>query len=111
MGQLIDISAKITNELPCIRIMPDMVVTVNNRKSTVLCIQAMADEAERKRKQGEEVSDDNFMKKTLEMLIGKKNSDAIEKLDLPIPEYKELFQTVMDVATGEYGQTPSQNGQ
>lgn len=111
MGQLIDISAKITNELPCIKITSELVATVNNRKSTVLCIQAMADEAERKRKQGEEVSDDNFMKKTLEMLVGKKNSDAIEELDLPIPEYKELFQTIMNVATGEYGQTPSQNRQ
>lgn len=111
MGQLIDISAKITNELPCIKITPELVATVNNRKSTVLCIQAMADETERKRKQGEEVSDDNFMKKTLEMLVGKKNSEAIEALDLPVPEYKELFQTIMDVATGEYGATPSQNGQ
>ncbi|MCM1468487.1 MAG: hypothetical protein NC086_10080 [Alistipes sp.] len=111
MGQLIDISAKITNELPCIRITPEMVVTVNNRKSTVLSIQAMVQESERKTKQGKETSDEAFMKKTLEMLIGKKNADAIEEMDLPLPEYKEMYQTIMDVATGTYGETPSQERQ
>ncbi len=104
MGQFIDISGKITNELPCIKITPELIVTVNNRKSTVLNIQAMVQEAERKKKQ---VSDEEFMKKAMEMLVGKKNAEAIEAMDLPIPEYKELYQTMMDVATGNYGNTPS----
>jgi len=107
MGQFIDISGKITNELPCIKITPELIVTINNRKSTVLNIQAMVQEAERKTKQGKETSDEVFMKKTLEMLVGKKNAEAIEAMDLPIPEYKELYQTMMDVATGNYGNTPS----
>ena len=37
--RVIDISMKITNQLPMIRITEDLVVTVNNRKSTILNIQ------------------------------------------------------------------------
>ena len=84
--KVIDISMKITNQLPMIRITEDLVVTVNNRKSTILNIQAMAQEAENK----ENKDDMAFMSKGLEMLVGKDASDKIEALDLPIPEYKEM---------------------
>lgn len=101
--KVIDISMKITNQLPMIRITEDLVVTVNNRKSTILNIQAMAQEAE------ENKDDMAFMIKGLEMLVGKDASDKIEALDLPIPEYKEMYNTIMQVAMGTYGeeQTPS----
>ena len=46
--KVIDISMKITNQLPMIRITEDLVVTVNNRKNNILCVQAMASEAEKK---------------------------------------------------------------
>ena len=95
--KVIDISMKITNQLPMIRITEDLVVTVN--------IQAMAQEAENK----ENKDDMAFMIKGLEMLVGKDASDKIEALDLPIPEYKEMYNTIMQVAMGTYGeeQTPS----
>ena len=103
--KVIDISMKITNQLPMIRITEDLVVTVNNRKSTILNIQAMAQEAENK----ENKDDMAFMIKGLEMLVGKDASDKIEALDLPIPEYKEMYNTIRQVAMGTYGeeQTPS----
>lgn len=106
--KVIDISMKITNQLPMIRITEDLVVTVNNRKNNILCVQAMASEAEKK------VNEDGdngigFMVKALEMLIGKEAADKIEDMDLPLPEYKEMYNTIMSVATGTYGeeQTPS----
>lgn len=34
--KVIDISMKITNQLPMVRITDDLVVTVNNRKNTIL---------------------------------------------------------------------------
>ena len=61
--KVIDISMKITNQLPMIRITEDLAVTVNNRKSTILNIQAMAQEAENK----ENKDDMAFMIKGLEM--------------------------------------------
>lgn len=107
MTQIIDISSKITNELPMIKISDDLVVTVNNRKSVILNIQAMVQENEKKAAKGKETDDMEFMTKALSMLIGQKNVDAIEEMDLPIPEYKEVFQTIMSVATGTYGETPT----
>ncbi len=103
--KVIDISMKITNQLPVIRITDDIMVTVNNRKSTILNIQATAKEAENKK----DTDDMAFMIKGLEMLIGKDASDKIEALDLPIPEYKEMYNAIMQVAMGTYGEedTPS----
>ena len=102
-----DISKKITNELPMIKISDDLVVTVNNRKSVVLNIQAMVLENEKLEQKGKQIDEMEFMTKALGMLIGQKNVETIETMDLPLPEYKEVFQTIMSVATGMYGETPS----
>lgn len=106
--KVIDISMKITNQLPMIRITEDLVVTVNNRKNNILCVQAMACEAEKKA--GEDGDNGiGFIVKAIEMLVGKEAADKIENMDLPLPEYKEMYNTIMSVATGTYGeeQTPS----
>lgn len=106
--KVIDISMKITNQLPMIRITEDLVVTVNNRKNNILCVQAMASEAEKK--VGEDGDNGiGFIVKAIEMLVGKEAADKIENMDLPLPEYKEMYNTIMSVATGTYGeeQTPS----
>lgn len=107
MSNIIDISAKITNQLPIVKITDTLTVTVNNRKSTILNMQAMVQEAQKKSEKNKgEYDEMAFMNKALSMLIGGKNVEAIEELDLPMPEYKEVYQSIMQVATGEYG-TPS----
>lgn len=103
--KMIDISMKITNKLPVIRITEDITVTVNNRKSNVLNIQAMAKEAENKASQSDDTYDQlAFINKALSMLVGETGSKAIDDLDLPMPEYKMVYETIMSVATGEYGE-------
>lgn len=101
--KVIDISMKITNQLPMVRITDDLVVTVNNRKNTILNVQAMAAEAEKKKDSDNGMG---FITKALEMLIGKEAADKIETMDLPLPEYKEMYNVIMGVAThiwrGEY---------
>lgn len=104
MAQIIDISKKITNELPVVKITEDIVVTVNNRKSVVLNIQAMVEEVQRSGKE----EDIAFITKAMEMLVGQKKADEIEALDLPLPQYNMIFETIMDVATGTYGKAPSE---
>lgn len=112
MAQIYDISQKITNELPKLVITDDITVTINNRKSVVLNIQAMVKQNEIKAKEaaknGEDFEEDEakFTTKALEQLVGAKNAQEIEKLDLPLPEYQEIFQTIMSIATGTYGETP-----
>lgn len=103
MAQIIDISKKITNELPVVKITDDIVATVNNRKSTVLNVMAAIEEMQKKGKE----NDISSMEKILGMLIGKKNADAIEALDLPLEQYTLVFETILNVATGDHD-TPSE---
>lgn len=102
MAQYYDISMKITNELPKLTITQDLTVTINNRKSTILNIQAMMNEAEKK--DSDEMA---FITKALTMLIGEKNTKEVEDMDLPLTEYKEVYQSIMSIASGTYGETPS----
>ena len=46
MGKIYDISMKITNELPTLKITDDLIVTINNKAKTVLNVQAMIQENE-----------------------------------------------------------------
>ena len=102
MSKFYDISAKITNELPSIKITGDLICTVNNRKNTVLNVAAMMEETDRKNEEGENETEQEFekMQKALSMLLGKKNADIIEEMDLPINEYTELFKSIMAAAKG-----------
>lgn len=101
MAQIIDITSRITNELPMVRITNELVITVNNRKNTILSMQAMINETAKKSKEADGTFDEvQMMKKSMEMLIGKKATDEVEALDLPFPEYKLVYQAIMAAATG-----------
>lgn len=102
MAKMIDISAKISNQLPVIKITDDIVVTVNNRKSNILKMQAFVKEHEKKSKNNNgEFDEMAFMVAVLKMLVGDKNAEAIEGLDLPLPDYKVIYEAIMTAATGE----------
>ena len=108
MGQLIDISGKITNELPCVKITDEIVVTINNRRTNILNIQCMVEEVDRKNEEnGDSFNEMTFMNKALELLIGAGKTREINELDLPFPEYKEVYNTIFNVATGQHEETPS----
>lgn len=100
MAKFYDISAKITNELPTLKVMDGINVTINNRKSVVLCVQAMAREASNKVDEEDAEGQMKMMDKALNMLIGKKDTDAINALDLPIAEYSYIFSAIMKIAQG-----------
>lgn len=101
MGKMIDISSKISNALPVVKITDEIVVTVNNRKSNILKMQAMVKEQEKVAKKNKgEFDEIKFMNDVLGMLIGEKNAEAIDSLDLPLPDYKIVYEAIMDAATG-----------
>lgn len=101
--KIYDISMYITNKLPKLVINEDLIVTVNNRKSAVLNVQAMIMEFEKKASDKEmnvAELESKMMEKALQMLVGEANADKIEALDLPLPEYKKIFDTIMAAAQG-----------
>lgn len=98
---MIDISRKITNELPVIKISENLIVSVNNRKSNVLAVQAMIAESGNAKKSGKEADDFKFMDTVLRTLTNAKTVDEINSLDLPLPEYKTIFNAVMAACSGQ----------
>lgn len=101
MAQIIDITGRITNELPMVRITDNLVITVNNRKNTIMNVQAMiAQEQAKVKTDGETFDELKMIRKTMDMLVGKKAADEVEALDLPFPEYKLVYQAIMAAATG-----------
>lgn len=108
MGKMIDISNRITNQEPVVKITDDIIVTVNNRKQTILNIQAMVREYEKKEKEdGEKYNEMAFINKAMQMLVGATNAEKIEELNLPLPEYKFIYNTIMETVNMEIdGETP-----
>ncbi len=96
MSKVYDISAKITNSRPTIKITKDIICEVNNRKSAILSIQAMYKEAAKKKTEEKVI-----VEKALALLLGNDNAEKLEKLDLPFPEYMEVYHSVVALAQGE----------
>lgn len=101
MSRMIDIRSKITNQLPVIQITDEIVVTVNNRKSNILKMQAFIKEQEKQAQKNDGKFDEiKFMNDVLGMLIGEKNVEAIEALDLPLPDYRIVYEEILDAGIG-----------
>lgn len=98
MSQIFDISNKLTNETPTLKITEDIIVTINNRMKNMIKVRAMMEEASKK----EDADELKMMDKTLEMLIGSKNYKEVKELDLPISSFKLVFNAIMSIAAGEY---------
>ena len=93
MSKVIDISSKLTNEKPVIKLSEDKIYTVNNSKNAVLISNQMMSQ---KGKNEVEMMDD-----ALKILLGEKAFKEIEKMDMPFSDYKVLFIAVMAAMSGE----------
>ena len=98
---MIDISAKITNKLPAVKISDDLIITVNNRKSNMLAVRAMVTESQKVEESGGEADELKLMDSVLRTLTNAKTVDEINKLDLPLPEYKLIFNAVQAACSGQ----------
>lgn len=91
MAKHIDISAKITMEKPTVTFC-GKTYEVNNGKNNMLLVQQYL---------GEEHGDIEMLFRVVEMLLGKKASEEIDKLDLPLDALKTVYLAVMAAASGE----------
>lgn len=94
MPKVIDISSQLTNARPKIKISEDKEYTVNDRKNTIILVNALF------KNQKEDVEDLEIMDKALDMLIGKEARKEIDELDLSFAAYQKVFTTAMSAATG-----------
>lgn len=87
MSKVYDISAKLTNERPKIKLGEDKIYEVDNRKNTILKMQQMLQKAD--------IDDLDFLDEAIEMLLGEKAAKDIDEMDLSIAGYQTIFITIM----------------
>lgn len=90
---MIDISAKISNEKPTIKIAEGKIYEVNNSKNNILLMDQKI-----KNKKGNETE---LMDDIIKHLLGEKAFKEIDAMNLPMPAYKAIYIGVMAAVSGE----------
>lgn len=96
MAKIIDISAKLTNERPKIKLTEDKTYEIDDRKNTVLSLnQKMS-----------EVSEGEAVDIIISTLLGEVAAKEIEAMDLSISDYEHISLALMAaVSNEEYEET------
>ena len=92
MAKTIDITSKLTNERPVLKLGKDKEYPVDNRKNTVLTIQAKLDEGE---------GGTNLMNEVLVLALGEKAAKEIDESDISFADYQTIFIAALSGALGE----------
>lgn len=87
MSKVYDISAKLTNERPKIKLAEDKIYEVDNRKNTILKMQQMLQKAD--------IDDLDFLDEAIGLLLGEKAAEEIGGMDLSIKNYQVIFITIV----------------
>lgn len=93
MGKVIDISAKLTNERPKLKIAEDKIYEIDDRKNTFLKL----DQKMRSMGTDDMAAADEIIKLTL----GEKAAKEIEKMDLSFSAYQAIIIAIMAAIVGE----------
>lgn len=93
MAKTIDISGRLTNERPKLKLGKDLVFEVDNRKNTIFLVDTIAE--------SRDLDDNQKMSDVLGLLLGEEAVQQIEKLDLSFAAYQYVFIAAMATATEE----------
>lgn len=92
MAKIIDITGKLTNEKPRIKIAEDFEVEVNVSKNAVIKVQTIVDENK---------SDVGMMDESLKILVGDEAYKRLDEMDLSLSDYKTVYIAVMACVNNE----------
>lgn len=87
MSKIIDISAKLTNERPKIKIAEGKVYEIDDRKNTILKMYQMFRDGD--------VNDIEMMDEVIKMLLGEKAAKEIDEMNLSIKNYQTIVIAIM----------------
>ena len=93
MSKIIDISAKLTNERPKLKLAEDKVYEIDDRKNTIIILN--------QKMQGEDLNDLSVIDNMIEIVLGKKAAKEINEMNLPIVAYQSIMIAIMAAVTGE----------
>lgn len=93
MSKVIDISGKLTNERPKIKLSEDKIYEIDDRKNTILKMN--------QKLQNADIDDIEVIDEMVEMLLGKEAAKEIDEMNLSISNYQAIFIAIMAAITGE----------
>ncbi len=93
MAKTIDISAKLTNERPKLKIAEDKIYEIDDRKNTILKLN--------QKMKGGNIEDLAFIDEVIEMTLGKKAAKEIDAMDLSMAAYQNIMLAIMAAVMGE----------
>jgi len=93
MGKLIDISAKLTNERPQLKLAEDKVYEIDDRKNTIIVLN--------QKMQDSDINDLNALDDMFKVVLGENAAKEINDMNLPISSYQAIMIAIMAGITGE----------
>lgn len=93
MSKIIDISARLTNERPKLKLTEDKVYEIDDRKNTILLMNQKMQDAD--------VEDITFIDEMITILLGKDAAKEIDELDLSVSVYQTIMVAIMAAISGE----------
>lgn len=93
MSKVIDISGKLTNERPKLKLSDDKIYEIDDRKNTVLKFEQMV--------QNEDLSDVETVDKMIELMLGEDAAKEIEEMDLSMIAYQSIMIAITAAISGE----------
>lgn len=97
MSKIIDISSKLTNEKPKLKLAEDKIYDINDRKNTILLLN--------QEMQSANLDDLTVIDEMIEILLGKDAAKEINDMNLSISAYQSIIIAIMAAITGEEYET------
>jgi hypothetical protein len=93
MSKIIDISAKLTNERPKLKLAEDKIYEIDDRKNTIILLNQKI--------QDTDVNDINAIDEMISVVLGKEAAKEIDEMNLSISAYQSIMIAIMAAVTGE----------
>jgi len=93
MSKMIDISAKLTNERPKLKLAEDKIYEIDDRKNTVLQLNQKMQQAD--------LEDLTFIDELIKMMLGEEAAKEIDEMDLSLSAYQNIMVAIVAAVTGE----------
>lgn len=93
MSKIIDISAKLTNERPKLKLAEDKIYEIDDRKNTIILLNQKIQDAD--------VNDINTIDEMISVVLGEEAAKEIDEMNLPMAAYQSIMIAIMAAVTGE----------
>lgn len=93
MAKMIDISAKLTNEKPVLKLAADKIYEIDDRKNTILKLN--------QKMQDTDLNNIDALDDMFKIVLGEKAAQEINDMDLSLSAYQTVMIAVMAAISGE----------